>query len=97
MLVSSASNELVRRDDTGVRQDITKLPMGGLDGMVAMGDQIFVSSWQGSAVYQGMLGGTFTLVYQGLKGAADIGLDTKRKRLLVPRFLDNAVEAFALQ
>lgn len=89
-------NELYRLDDKGARQDVTPMPKGGLDGLIAVGDSYLVTSWQGSAIYRGKLGQKFEVAIGGIKGAADIGYDSKRKRLLVPRFLDNAVEAYDL-
>lgn len=91
------SNELYRLDDKGAKQDITKLPEGGLDGLAQAGDALLVSSWKASAVYRGTLGGKFELVLGELKGPADIGFDSKRKRVLVPRFLENAVEVYDLK
>ena len=76
------------------QQDVTKLPKGGLDGLVSVGDSLLVGSWQGSAVYKGKLGGTFEPVLQGVKAPADIGFDSKRNRVLVPRFTENAIEAY---
>ena len=43
------------------------------------------------------LGGKFEVAFAGLSGAADFGFDSKRKRVLVPRFLDNAVEIYDLK
>jgi hypothetical protein len=97
LVVTFASNELYRLDDKGAKQDVTKLPEGGLDGIVRTGDTLLISSWKGSAIYRGMLNGKFELDLAELKGAADIGLDAKRKRLLVPRFLENAVEIYDLK
>jgi hypothetical protein len=91
------SNEVYRLDDKGAKQDITKLPEGGLDGIAQAGDTLLVSSWKGSAVYRGTLGGKFELVLGELKGPADIGFDSKRKRVLVPRFLESAVEVYDLK
>ena len=91
------SNEVYRLDDKGAKQDITKLPEGGLDGIAQAGDTLLVSSWKGSAVYRGTLGGKFEIVLGELKGPADIGFDSKRKRVLVPRFLENAVEVYDLK
>ena len=59
-----------------------------------MGDSLLVSSWQGSTIYKGKLGGTFEPVLQGVKGAADFSFDSKRSRVIVPRFMENAVEAY---
>lgn len=91
------SNEVYRLDDKGQKQDVTKTPKGGLDGLVWAGDWILVSSWEGSAIYKGKLGGAFEPVFTNLKAPADIGFDTKRKRVLVPLFMDNAVEAWDLK
>lgn len=97
VLVNTLSgNELYRLDGEGARQDVTQLPQGMLDGLVAVGDSLLLTSWQGSAVFRGKLGQKFEVALSGLNGAADIGYDTKRKRVLVPRFLDNAVEAYDL-
>ncbi len=77
--------------------EATKLPTGGLDGLVAVGDEFLVSSWEGKAVYRGKVGGEFKEVLGGLEAPADIGFDTKRSRVLVPRFMGNAVEAYELK
>jgi hypothetical protein len=92
-----SSDELYRLDDKGMKQDVTKLPQGGLDGLIQVGDSLYISSWKGSAIYRGSLGGKFELAMAELKGAADIGFDSKRKRVLVPRFLDSAVEVYDLK
>lgn len=97
LVVTFGSNELYRLDDKGAKQDVTKLPGGGLDGIAQAGDSLLVSSWQTSSVYRGTLDGTFEPVLAELKGPADIGFDSKRKRVLVPRFLENAVEVYDLK
>ncbi len=56
-----------------------KTPAGGLDGVVAVGDALLVTSWQGSAIYRGKLGGAFDLVLGDQKAPADIGYDTKAR------------------
>jgi hypothetical protein len=91
---SFGSDELYRLDDKGAKQDVTRLPSGGLDGMTTMGESILVSSWKGSAIYKGKPNGSFEPVVTGIGGAADITYDAKRSRVLVPRFADNAVEAY---
>lgn len=72
----------------------TKLPAGGGDGVVLLGEDVLVSSWDGKAVYRGRPGGEFTALLSGLTAPADLGFDSKRSRVLVPRFQDNLVEAF---
>ncbi len=97
LVVTFNSDELYRLDEKGTKQDVTKVPEGGLDGIAQAGDSLLVSSWKGSAVYKGSLGGKFEPVLTELKGPADIGFDSKRKRVLVPRFLESAVEAYDLK
>jgi sugar lactone lactonase YvrE len=97
LVVSFSTNELYRLEKDGKRADITKLPEGGLDGIVAVGDSLLVSSWKGSAVYRGKLGGTFEVAVPNVKSPADIGFDKKRSRVLVPRFMEDAVEGYELK
>jgi sugar lactone lactonase YvrE len=94
VVVPFGSQEIYRLDEKGQRVDITKLPKGGFDGVVKVGDSWLVSSWEGQAVYKGKLGGTFEPLFTSLKAPADIGFDTKRSRVLVPRFMEDAVEAY---
>jgi hypothetical protein len=98
VLVNTFSgDELYRLDEKGAKQQLTKLPAGMLDGLALIGDVLWVSSWKGSAIYRGALSGKFEVGFAGLSGAADFGFDGKRKRILVPRFLDNAVEIYDLK
>lgn len=97
LVVTFNGDELYRLDDKGVKQDSTKLPKGNLDGIAQFGDTLLVSSWQAATIYRGTLGGAFEVALPDLKGAADIGVDTKRQRVLVPRFLDSAVEVYDLK
>lgn len=90
------SNQIYQLDKKGTRQQVTQLPTGGLDGLAAIGDTLLVTSWEGSALYRGKLGGTFEVALANLKGPADIGIDPRRRRLIVPRFLENAVEVYPL-
>lgn len=91
------SDEVYRLDEKGAKQEVTKIPTGGLDGMALIGDTLLVSSWTGSAIYRGAVGGKFEVAFAGLSGPADFGFDSKRKRLLLPRFMDNAVEIYDLK
>lgn len=89
--------EIFRIDEKGQKTDTTKMPKGGLDGFVRLGDTLLVSSWESQTVYRGKLGAAFEPVLTGLKAPADIGYDKKRGRVLVPRFMDDAVEAYDLK
>ena len=53
-----------------------------------------MSSWEGGAIYKGKPGGEFAPVVPHLESPADIGWDSKRKRVLVPLFNENAVEIY---
>ena len=91
------ADEVYRLDEKGAKQESTKVPAGGLDGLALIGDALLVSSWKGSAIYRGSMAGKFEIAFGGLGGAADFGFDSKRKRVLVPRFMDNAVEIYDLK
>lgn len=97
VVVTFGSGEVYRLDDKGAKQDASKPPKGALDGVVPLGDSLLVSSWEGSAIYKGKLGGTFETVLTDQNSPADIGYDTKRGRVLVPHFLDSTVEAYDLK
>ena len=67
-------------------------PAGQLDGLVQVkGGRILASSWEGKAIYA--LGGDrkFTTLADSLDAPADLGVDTKRNRLLIPLFQQNKV------
>jgi len=91
------ADEVYQLTDKGARDVVTKLPGGMLDGLLAVDDMLIVSSWKTETVYRGPLGGTFTPLLTKVKAVADIGYDSKRKRLLVPRFLDDTVEVYDLK
>ena len=48
-------------------------------------------AWDGSAIYAMNKDNTFTVVSSDLDAPADLGIDTKRKRLLIPLFKENKV------
>jgi hypothetical protein len=96
VVANDGSKEVYRLDDKGAKQDVTKVPGGKLDGLLALGDSLLVTSWETNAIYRGKLGGTFEVALPDQK-AADIGYDTKRGRLLVPLLADNAVVAYELK
>jgi sugar lactone lactonase YvrE len=93
---SFGTGELYLIDGKGARSRVQKLPAGQLDGIIVDGDTLWITSWAGEGVYRGSAGGEFTRVITGIKAPADPGFDTKRKRVIVPLFQDNAVVAYAL-
>jgi hypothetical protein len=48
---------------------------GGLDGIVAVGNDVLVSSWEAQTVFRGAPGKAFTEVLTGLKAPADMAYD----------------------
>lgn len=97
-VVSFGANELQTYDLKGKKKgEFTTLPNGGLDGFIAVGDEVLVSSWGGKALYRGKPGGEWKPAFTELEAPADVGFDSKRKRVLVPRFQGNTVEAWQLE
>jgi len=96
-VVTFGANELYQIDK-GKKTNVTTLPKGSLDGLVHLADGSFlVSSWDAKAVYRGKPGGAFTAVIENVNSPADIGYDTKRKRVLIPHFMDSIVTVHPLQ
>lgn len=90
------ADEVYRLGKDGKKEDVTKTPKGGLDGLAFFKDEVIVSSWQGQALYKGPLGGKLVPFLENLKAPADFAVDTKRNLVVVPRFLDNTVQGFRL-
>lgn len=96
LVCTFGSGEVYRLGADGARSDVQKPPKGSLDGLVFFGSDVLVSSWEGSAVYRKTAGGDFAPIVVGAKAPADFAIDTKRKLVIVPRFLDDAVEAYPI-
>jgi len=96
-VVTFGASELYQIDQ-GKKTNVTTLPKGSLDGLVHLADGSFlVSSWDAKAVYRGKPGAAFTAVIENVNSPADIGYDTKRKRVLIPHFMDSIVTVHPLQ
>ncbi|BCN93166.1 ATP-binding protein [Thiomicrorhabdus immobilis] len=84
------SGKLVLLDNKGVKQSEMTLEGGRLDGLLSLHDgTIITSSWETSAVYAIAADKTVTTIVDGLESPADLGLDTKRHRVLIPLFKGN--------
>ena len=69
---------------------------GQYDGIEVLADgRILVSSWADSAVHM-ITNGTMTSFVTGVSAPADIGVDTKRQLLAIPRFNDGKVEYYMI-
>jgi sugar lactone lactonase YvrE len=96
--VVTQTGQLYRLTAQGKIEAPQKLPKGQLDGVVALPDgRLLVSSWEAGAVFAGKPGGEFQPIITGLKAPADIGFDAKRGRVLIPLFLDNALQFHTLE
>ena len=105
-VVSFGGDTLRAFGPRGEPRGVARLPAGGLDGLVVLdgsprGGTFLVSSWKAQAVFRGTLQGgklvgTFQPIFEHLRAPADIGWDTKRQRLLVPRFEEDAVQVLPL-
>ena len=93
VVVTIFSGEAFRLDAQGQRTELPKPPHNRIDGLLNMGQGRFiVSSWTGQAIYEINAGeGTVTELFGGLTSPADLGLDTKRQRLLIPLFQKDAL------
>ncbi|HEU4613489.1 MAG TPA: SMP-30/gluconolactonase/LRE family protein [Kofleriaceae bacterium] len=91
-VVTFGSGEIYQVNAKGKKVSPQKLPKGQLDGIVELdGGDVLVSSWEGQAVYRGKPGGEWKPAVENVKSPADIGWDSKRKRLLIPIFQGNTV------
>lgn len=84
------TGELYSLSRSGERGPGIRPPKGSLDGLVLWQERLFVSSWEGSAVYERQ-GDRFVERVSGVPAPSDIGFDTKRERLLIPLFYDNTL------
>jgi sugar lactone lactonase YvrE len=92
-VVSFGSGQIYRVSREGRKEAGENLPTGQLDGIVRVSDGSFlVSSWEGSSILRGFPGAGFLANITGVASPADIGFDTKRKRLLIPLFMGDTLE-----
>ena len=97
IVVSFGSGEVFRIDATGKQHAMPAPPKGGLDGLLMLEDgRLIMSSWGGSAIYVLNKKKTYSILADSLDSPADLGLDTKRNRLLIPLFKQNKLVFQAL-
>ena len=78
--------------ETGQISGLPAPERGQLDGIAVDADGSYLmSSWEGSAVYRMQGGGLYVTAVTNVETPADIGIDRKRKRLLIPLFASNRV------
>lgn len=90
--VVTGGGEILPIDAAGKLGAPQKLPSGALDGIVGLdGGDFAVTSWACKCVYRGKPGGTWTVIVKDVEGPADLGYDSKRKRLVIPSFTANTL------
>lgn len=92
--VEARAGELFSIDAGGKLGDFQKLPHGGLEGIVAVGDDLLVSSREAGAILQGRPNERWRVIIGDVKSPAHIGYDRKRKRVLVPLFTEDEVRVY---
>ncbi|WP_437678256.1 SMP-30/gluconolactonase/LRE family protein [Sorangium sp. So ce131] len=97
IVASFGASEVFELDEQGKKGKVSQLPAGGLAGIVKHGPWLYATSWQASAIFRGKLGEPFEVAAGDLAAPSDLGYDSKRGRLLVPRFTENTVDVLELQ
>lgn len=94
IMVPFGSNTITRVPlDGSAPSQIATLPGGQLDGLIRLDDgTLLVSSWEGSAVYRVSADGQISTVVENVESPADLGWDSRRRRLLIPLFMGNSIE-----
>ena len=92
VMITIASGQVHHFDLDGKLLSSETLPYNRLDGLVMdeYGELIF-SSWTAKAIKKGLDDGEPETIFSDLTSPADIGLDTKRNRVLIPSFMENKV------
>lgn len=91
VVVTFGANELIAIEG-GRKRLLATLPRGGLDGIEKLADGRWaVTSWEAQAVFIGSTAQPFTQAFSDLQAPADLGIDRKRNRLLIPKFQDNEI------
>jgi hypothetical protein len=96
-VASFGENRVRELDSRGALRRSSPLPAGGLAGVAQLGEWVYVTSWQASAIYRGKVGQPFVLARESSVAPSDLGTDATRGRLLVPHFTENTVEALEVR
>ncbi|MDH3297682.1 MAG: hypothetical protein OEM96_05330 [Gemmatimonadota bacterium] len=76
----------------GTREDLPELPGMSLDGVIALeGGNLLVSDWDTQTVYLLRPNGSASAVAKNVESPADIGIDRRRNRVLIPGLMTNQV------
>lgn len=96
-VVTFGSNELYELNGDRVKA-IRTFPGEQLDGLVSLADgSSVVTSWEADEIFRAGDDGKVHAVLASIPSPADIGYDTKRRLLLVPRPMNNQVTIHSLE
>jgi hypothetical protein len=74
----------------GQPENVKTMPKGQLDGVIqTRSGALLISSWAASTVYRVDRQGNVTVAVANVPSPADIGYDTRRRRVLIPIFMEN--------
>ncbi|MBU8895393.1 hypothetical protein DRW03_14765 [Corallococcus sp. H22C18031201] len=92
LVATMGTGDVYRLSADGTRSAVQHMPAGQLDGIVALADgRLAITSWDAGDLLVGREGGTFTATATQQMGIADLGLDARRQRLLLPLLMDNTL------
>jgi sugar lactone lactonase YvrE len=96
-IIAPSGGKVIRTWKDGDRAATTLVSgPGDYDGIEVLADgRILVSSWADSAVHV-IQNGELTTLVPNVSGPADIGVDTKRNILAIPRLNDNKVDYYKI-
>jgi DNA-binding beta-propeller fold protein YncE len=94
--VVDGDGRLYRIESDGAMQDLARGPGKSLDGIVLLGSRMFVSDWDSGTIWERGADGGWSAFIRGVVTPADIGFDSKRRRLIVPSIRAGALEAWDL-
>jgi hypothetical protein len=92
LVATFGTGEMYGVGPNGKRSPPNRIGKGQLDGMVRVNERdVLVSSWGSKSILLGKPGGIFKPIIEDLRAPADLGYDSKRNRVLIPLFQDDAV------
>lgn len=92
VVVPFGSANVMSIDNKGKMTIMQAAPNEGLDGLVSLEDgRYLISSWGSSSIYVLNKSGKFDVLADSMDAPADLGVDTKRNRVLIPLFKQNKI------
>jgi len=99
LLIGNGDGSLLTMNPATKKVDVVAKGMGGIDGIVALGNKSYVVTEWGGKIWHIRSDGTAELKIDTSAGkinSADIGYNPATKMLFVPTFFHNTVKAYSL-